>query len=81
MKAATITVNGKAIGFVARKADYTDDHACKGCLFDASKTEVCDVATAAAREAGQPDCGSLDDGFIYVRPRTRQPAVPDDVLP
>lgn len=67
MKAATITIDGKSISFVTRKADYTDDDACKGCLFDAYKTEVCDTANAAALGAGQPGCGSLDDGFIYIR--------------
>ena len=81
MKTATITIDGKAIGFVARKAPHTGDDACKGCLFDKRRARVCNAAGVAAREAEQPDCGTYDAGFIYVEADPRQLVLDEEVLP
>lgn len=81
MKAATITIDGKAIGFVARKAPHTGDDACKGCLFDDCRAEVCDNVIALALDANQPDCGGLNVGFIYVEADPRQLVLDEEGQP
>ncbi|ATQ77883.1 hypothetical protein CR152_27805 [Massilia violaceinigra] len=81
MKAATITIDGKAIGFVARKAPHTGDDACKGCLFDKKHSLVCGMALALAHEVGQPGCGTEEVGFIYVEADPRQLVLDEEVLP
>ncbi|UOD28764.1 hypothetical protein INH39_25485 [Massilia violaceinigra] len=84
MKAATITIDGKAIGFVARKAPHTGDDACKGCLFDSERSTACNAVWHAATDAAQPRCEDRAPNggtFIYVEADPRQLVLDEDDQP
>ena len=82
MKAAPITIDGKAIGFVARKAPSAES--CKGCLFVDDYSTVCDAAWRACAESGQPMCEHRAPNggtFIYVEADPCQLVLDEEVLP
>lgn len=81
MKAATITIDGKAIGFVARKAPHTGDDACKGCRFELARSYHCMQAGPLQLLRYQPDCEDDSNGFIYVEADPRQLVLDEEVLP
>ena len=40
-----------------------DDDACRGCVFEKERSQVCHAAGKEAKQRRLPDC---EDGFIYV---------------
>ncbi len=72
MKTATITINGKRIGFIAKES--TDDE-CVGCMFDRHGSRMCRAAESSAAQADQPDCEDKapnNGTYIYVEADPRQ---------
>lgn len=72
MKAATITIEGKTIGFVAKESAPQD---CAGCRFADEKHYICQAAGIAAINAGQPDCedrAPSGNTYIFVEADARQ---------
>lgn len=76
MKAGSVQLDGKPVGFVARESTFGT---CEGCLFAQRLSETCYRAGAAAVEAGQPDCDDKapnHGNYIYVLADARQLVLP-----
>lgn len=76
MKAATIKLDGKTIGFAARESTFGT---CEGCLFARHRSNICNEAATAAFSAGQPDCDDKapnHGSYIYVEADARQLVLP-----
>ena len=83
MKTATMTFDGKTIGFVAREVK-TGTEDCEGCLFCKRPAAVCREAERAAQDAGQPDCDDKapsGGSYIYVEADPRQLVLVDEHCP